>query len=170
MRWLRYSLLKWGANIFINIRSFIFLFNLHTTPQALLFCHQSLLLIISPLYRGQQWETAKLFLCLRWAACANVCGTNRGWRPPFMKKVYQVGTSNCVSKDQRDKIKVPYPLVKGLISNKFISKKGKADFMIREISFSNTDFEKHGLSSPGYVWDLPCGKTHYKKNSYIRIP
>ena len=32
-------------------------------------------------YRGRQWETASLILCLHWAACANACGTNRGWRP-----------------------------------------------------------------------------------------
>ena len=28
---------------------------------------------------GRQWETASLILCLRWVACANACGTNRGW-------------------------------------------------------------------------------------------
>ena len=31
--------------------------------------------------RGRQWETASLILLLRWAACANACGINRGWWP-----------------------------------------------------------------------------------------
>ena len=40
-------------------------------------------------YRDRQWETASLILCLRWAACANACGTNRGWRP-FCFSVAQI--------------------------------------------------------------------------------
>ena len=40
--------------------------------------------------RGQQWETASLiFLCLRWAPCANACGTNQGWQP-FRFSVAQI--------------------------------------------------------------------------------
>ena len=40
----------------------------HSIPFLLSFC-------------SQQWETASLILCLHWAACANACGTNRGWQP-----------------------------------------------------------------------------------------
>ena len=46
---------------------------------------------------------------------------------------------NCVFKDHRDKIKVPDPVVKDLISKKIvkqiIEKKSKADFTVREVYF-----------------------------------
>ena len=34
--------------------------------------YSSLLILLTSIYRGRQWETASLILCLRWAACANV--------------------------------------------------------------------------------------------------
>ena len=48
-----------------------------------------LLKTIAIYYRGRQWETTSLILCLRWAACANACRTNRGWRP-FCFSVAQI--------------------------------------------------------------------------------
>ena len=40
----------------------------------------------------RQCDTANLIWCLRWAACANACGTNQGWRPFcfFVAQIYLV--------------------------------------------------------------------------------
>ena len=39
------------------------------------------LCILIAVDNGRPQVPASLILCLRWAACANACGTNRGWRP-----------------------------------------------------------------------------------------
>ena len=41
------------------------------------------------LSRSTQWATASLIMCLHSAACANACGTNRGWQP-FCFSVAQI--------------------------------------------------------------------------------
>ena len=62
---------------------------------------------------------------------------------------------NCVCKDHRDKIKVPDPVVKDLISKKnlkqIIKKKKRARLISRSGKYIFQYFERHGLSSSGYV-------------------
>ena len=55
-------------------------------------------------------------------------------------------------KDHGDKIKVPDPVVKDLISEKIVEQiiKKKVDFTVREVFFSNIS-KRNGLSSSGYV-------------------
>ena len=61
---------------------------------------------------------------------------------------------NCVQKDHRDKINVPDPVVKDLISQKHCrtnNNKKKAGLISRSRKYIFQYFERHGLSSSGCV-------------------
>ena len=60
---------------------------------------------------------------------------------------------NCVCKDHRDKIKVPDPVVKDPISKKIVEQiiNQRARLISRSGKYIFQYFERHGLSSSGYV-------------------